>query len=317
VSNPYVVNVSSIQDFYQCRYRWYCKWVLNRVPRHEGPALEAGKLLHLIFEKHSRDDIPLKTAAVQTLYHYQIWMCELPVKSPERATAQSALDTIMSLMDAFPLWQDVFPMDITTLEAEEPFEISFPEMPWVVFRGRPDRVCLSGGAVWHVQNRGLAASMNFGTYALLAKRHYHEHLYAEHLSRKYADLGDYGGTIFNLVRKLKFRTNVGKKNEKTKTAAEMFWQMPVAIALGGQQHRDVMRSMFDHVRDMQTVEKRVRDSKGLWLPPPNEKMNGGFNGSTPDPYFRVLTREIDLMDDAHFKNREDTYAVADVDAGQD
>ena len=176
---------------------------------------------------------------------------------------------------------------------------------------------LDDGHIYHVQNRGLASNMNFAQYIRLARRHYHEHLYAEHLARKYADLGPYGGTLFNLIRKLKFRTNVGKKNEKTKTAGEMFWQFPMSIDLDSQQHRDVMASLFEHVDEMQWLERKAKFSKGLWLPAANEKMNGGYNGTTEDAFFKVLMREISLDDNEYFKDREDTYAVADVDAGQD
>jgi hypothetical protein len=45
-------------------------------------------------------------------------------------------------------------------------------------------------------------------------------------------------------------------------------------------------------------------------------MNGGFSGSSIDPYLRVLNGTVDLYDDTHFKEREDTYAViANTDAG--
>ncbi len=301
---PYVVNVSSIQDFMQCRYRWYCKWVLNRVPRQEGPALAAGKLLHTIFERHFQTGCPLEVAATRELYAFQ---CLLQTFSEQdRSTGEKAVALIKDLRDAFPLWQDTYPMEVPVLEVEQPFEITFAELPDVILRGRPDRVCVMSGAVWHVQNRGLAASMNLATYARLAKRHYHEHLYAEHLSRKYADLGDCGGTLFNLVRKLKFRTNAGKKNEKTKTAAEMFWQHPMSINLKSQQHQEVMRALFQHVREMMWCERRIG-----YRPPPNEKMNGGFSGSAEDPYFKVLIGEIGIADNRYFKDREDTYAVPD------
>jgi hypothetical protein len=317
MSEPYVVNVSSVQDFQQCRFRWYCKWVLNRVPRHEGPALEAGKLLHLIFEDHFQNDVPLKVAAVNRVRELGVRMQDPALDSHEKQTLAKAITTIDDLMEALSLWRDIYPMEVATLECEQSFEIELPECPGVIFRGRPDRLCIMGGCIWHVQNRGLAASMNFGTYIRLAKRHAHEHLYAEWLSRKYADLGTYGGTLFNLVRKLKYRTYVGKKNETVKTAAEMFWQHPLSIRLASDGHRDVMSDLFNHVDQMQDTIRRARNSKGLWRPAPNDKMNGGFNGSSEDFFFKVLIREIELSDDRYFKDREETYAVADVDAGQD
>jgi PD-(D/E)XK nuclease superfamily len=297
---PYYVNVSSIQDFEQCRYRWTCKWVLNRVPRHEGPALEGGKLIHRIFEDHAVNDTPLDESARRAAVLYSAAIGQYD--EPERTTREKALKIITDLSGAWPLWRDVYPMDVAVLECEEPFEITFPAMPGVVFRGRPDRVCIMEGRVWHVQNRGLAAAMNFGTYARLALRHKHEHLYAEHLSRKYAMDGSYGGTLFNLVRKLKFETKKGKK-----TAAEMFRQQPVSYELGSLNHRVVMEDMFDHVDEMRRIEDRVRS--GGRLPAPNDKMNGGFNGSSEDPFFKLMIGEITLDNDEFFKDREEMYVA--------
>ena len=118
----------------------------------------------------------------------------------------------------------------------------------------------------------------------------------------------YGGTIMNLVRKLKFRTNAGKKNEVLKTAAEMFFQGPVALNMDGPLHRGVMEAMRQHVLDMMEVERRWVDDD--FIPPPNESMNGGWGGNSEDPYFRVLTGEINLDDNNVFKAREDLYAQA-------
>jgi hypothetical protein len=317
MTEPYVVNVSSVQDFMQCRYRWYCKWVLNRVPRHEGPALEAGKLLHTIFEDHFQHGTPLQAAAETRRNDLIVKATLAALDEHEKQTVQKAVKMIDDLMEALPLWHDIYPMEVPTLEVEAPFEIELPECPGVIFRGRPDRVCIMGGCIWHVQNRGLAASMNFATYTRLAKRHAHEHLYAEWLSRKYETLGLYGGTLFNLVRKLKYRTYVGKKNETVKTAAEMFWQHPMSIRLESQNHIDVMTDLFGHVDEMRLTEMRVRNSKGLWHPSPNDKMNGGFNGSSEDVFFKILIGEISLDDDRWFKNRQDTYEIRDIDALQE
>ena len=305
---PYVVNVSSVQDFMQCRYRWVCKWVLNRVPRKDGDALMLGQWIHRIFEDNARYGTPLQIASLSAMNSLRIDMQNM---SPwDYETAEGTLKKLEELHEAWPLWCDLYPMDVPVLEVEEPFTIEFPDMPGVAFRGRPDRVCIMNGLIWHVQNRGLAAQMNFATYARLAKRHYHEHLYAEHLARKYARDGDYGGTLFNLVRKLKFRTNVGKKNEKAKTGSEMFWQHPMSIRLDSLNHRSVMADLFDHVAEMRRVETHYRETGRL--PAPNDKLNGGFSGSSEDPYFKLLIGEIELRDDNWFKDREDTYAVVDT-----
>jgi hypothetical protein len=308
VTEPYVVNVSSIQDFYQCRYRWVCKWVLNRVPRKEFAALTAGKLLHEIFEQHFRQGIPLVTAAAVSITKYGEANALLP--EAERETGEKAIQQIEDLRGALPLWVDQYPIT-ETLEVEAPFSIEVPQYPGIIWLGRPDRVILCEGHIWHYQNRGLASSVNFGTYIQLAKRHYHEHIYPENFAQKYPGI-PIGGTLFNLVRKLKYRTNVGKANEKVKAPAEMFWQHPMSVNMNGYLHRDVMNSMNQHVRDMIETERMYR-LHGI-LPPPNEKLNGGFSGNAIDPYFRVLIGELDLTDDRYFKDREDMYVASERDA---
>lgn len=296
------VNVSSVQDFYQCRFRWWCKWVMNRVPVATSPALDAGRLLHRIFEDHFLG-ISMALAAKAHVAEFRRLIPEAhPSAQP---SAEQAAQTIEDLIEAFPLWKDSYGGTAFTLEVEQPFEWEDTELDGVTWIGRPDRVIRQNRFVWHMQNRGLAASQNFATYIRLQKRSYHEHLYAEALGAKY---GRYGGTIFNLVRKLKYRTNVGKKNEATKTAAEMFYQQPLPINLSSGLHASVMRSLRQHAVDMMQVADMWKSKK--FIPAPNEKMNGGYGGSSEDPYFKVLIGEIKLDDDEFFKDREDTYAQA-------
>lgn len=312
MAEPRYVNISEVQDFYQCRFRWLMKWVENRVPRAEGPALAEGKLLHLIFEDHLRGLLTMKEA---TEYRCREWIrLAREAGDPISLTvAQKAVAGIKERGEALEQWTDHWEWDIPCLEVEEPFEIEFDEMPGIIFRGRPDRWAVHQESLWHIQNRGLAASMNFGVYMELAKRHYHEHLYAEAGAAKYPQY-NVGGTLFNLVRKLKYRTNVGKKNEAVKPLADMFFQHPMTINLKSSLHKHVMQSMFAHVREMLRVEREYREDGTI--PPANEKMNGGFVGNSIDPYFRVLCGTASIHDPHLFKDREDTYAVVD-DTGVD
>lgn len=301
-SEMYRVNVSSVQDFYRCRFRWWCKWVMNRVPVATSPALDAGKLLHVIFEDHFKGQDLVQAARSRCAEYRGMIVVAHPAA---RHGAEEAVQQIEDLIEAFPLWTDGVKVD-EVLEVEEPFEWEDPKLPGVLWIGRPDNVIRTGHQAWHRQNRGLAAGKNFATYARLAERHYHEHLYGEVLSVKYDDL-DYGGTQFNLVRKLKFRTNVGKKNEKTKTAPEMFYQQFVSYSMKSPTHLSVMKSMRQHVVDMMAVEDRWNDIREI--PGPNEDMNGGYSGNSEDPFFRLLIGEAKLSDDAIFKDREDPYAT--------
>ncbi len=301
----YRVNVSSVQSFAQCRFRWWCEYVMNRVPVATAPALDAGRLLHTIFEDHfNGKDIVL--AAQDRVRDFRRVLAVGPVAA--RPSAEKAAIVIEDLIEALPLWKDKFEFD-EVLEVEQPFEWEDPEMDDVIWIGRPDRNVRKGKRIWHNQNRGLAASMNFGMYCRLAKRHYHEHLYAEAGQYKYASRGlIWGGTVFNLLRKLKFRTNVGKKNEAVKTANEMFYQQAVAYNLKSPLHAAVMMAMRQQVREMLRVIQRWEDHGEI--PAPNEKMNGGFSGSMEDPYFKVLIGETKLSDNKVFKDRENPYAEA-------
>ena len=102
---------------------------------------------------------------------------------------------------------------------------------------------------------------------------------------------------------------MGKKNEAVKKYSDMFYQHPLVIDLTAPLHENVMLSLLTHINGMREVERDYREL-GV-VPAPNEKMNGGFSGSSIDPYFRVLTGQIELSDDTYFKDREDTYAPSD------
>ena len=173
--SPYMVNVSSVQDFYQCRFRWVMKWVENRVPRNEGPALAEGKLLHLIFDDYHKGVRTMQEAIDDRCRE---WISQAREAGTEHSmtVAQKAVTAMKDRAEALVQWKDKYEFEFPVLESEEPFEIEFEDCPGVIFRGRPDRAGVMGGQVWHVQNRGLAASMNFPVYLELAKRHYHEPL---------------------------------------------------------------------------------------------------------------------------------------------
>ena len=310
----YRVNVSSIQSFYQCRFRWWCTYVMNRVPIATSPALDAGKLLHTIFEDHFNGVSTLEQAASSRCAAFRELIPSAHLTA--QTSALKAVQTIEDLTEAFPLWEDKYPIT-KALEVEEPFEYTDKVEPWILWMGRPDRVVVIQNGIYHEQNRGLAAGTNFGTYTRLQKRSYHEHLYGEYLMKKYCRpwvkkapaKWTYRGTFFNLVRKLKFRTYVGKKNETTKTAAEMFYQQPIPLDMTGGLHQAVMLAARQHVTDMRECERRWRED-GV-IPAPNEKMNGGFSGNSEDPYFKLLIGEVTLDDNEVFKDREDMYASAD------
>jgi hypothetical protein len=292
----YKTSISEIQDFMRCRFRWWCKYVHNQVPREESPALKLGSFIHEIFETQAR----LKKSmpdAISIVQHN--WACHAAhtTDSYERDARLKALQSLNDFGEALEQWEDEY--DCETLEVEEPFEYQL--LPDVIIQGRPDRVVLMNDRLWHVQNRGLAPGVNFGVYLELAKRHYHEHLYARALMEKYPD-HPYGGTIFNLVRKLKYRT----KNGEVKSLSEMFFQHPMSIDPESSLHKNIIDSIKYHCNAMIVLRKSDKP------PAPNEFMNGGPYNNSPDVYFKVLIGEIELGDSRYFKPREERYETVTV-----
>lgn len=290
------ISVSEIQDYMRCPYRWYCRWVKNRVPQEEAPALAFGRLLHEVFEcaaEHSMEKA--LTEVPQAWYNLGV-----EAGGSELSYRMRALDELKEFAEPLSLWT---PEKAEILEVETPFEYKYGAYTLL---GRPDTVILLDNYVYHRQHKGLAAATNFGTYLLLAKRSMHEHLYGEALHEKYPQY-KYGGTYFNLMRKLKFRTHITKKKPegKVKSLDQMFFQHPVPIDLGSKLHADVMENLYDWVKRIDN--ERFECAAGM-KPAINELQNGGPYGNSPDLYFRVLIGEISLDDDRYFKDRIDMYA---------
>lgn len=311
-SEPYTVNVSSINDFMQCRFRWLCKWVENRVPAEDARALRFGKMLHKLYEYHLGGmNLSMREAVAKVRNEWEVAKEKTTPDTPDWQLVRDALDDLAQMEEPLLLWKDRYPFDVPVLEVEQPFEYPLPYDPSIILRGRPDRVGVYMGRLYHVQNRSLASGVNFPLYLELSKRSYHEHLYAAALAQKYPQW-TYGGTFFNLYRKLKYRKKATKPQEARgelgdilHEVSEIFWQHPMGIDLDGQVHKHVMESIYHHVLDMKDTEAAYKTHG--YIPPPNEKLNGGPYGNMIDPYYRVLTGEIQLSDDRYFKNREDTY----------
>jgi hypothetical protein len=300
---PYVFNISEMQDFQRCRFRWWAKWVMDFVPAHEAQPLGFGKLIHRIFESFHLG----LSMADSIAQHRGNWLSLMATTTDEVdiAVGTKVLKQLDDLTEALLLWHDTYPVEYD-LEVEVPFEMELGN--GLVARGRPDRVAVRHGLLWHVQHKALASGTHFGVFTDLAKRSYHEHLYAEALMAKYkGSVKGYGGTQFDLIRKLKYRTKVTKANPlgECKRYEEMFQQVPVAIDLESPLHEHVMESIKAHAREM--CQARIRWNTHGEVPAPNENMNGGAYGNSPDEYFRVLTGEYELGDPRYFKKREDTY----------
>jgi hypothetical protein len=303
--SPYVVNITSVNDFTACPWRWWAKWIQNRVPIHDSVPLTFGKMGHIIFEDVHKGLGSFREVIQSRRAEWHEQMIQEPDEF-NRMVMQKALQTLDDMAEALPQWKDGYEFEIPCLEIEQPFEYKL--MPGIILHGRPDRVGVMAGQLWHCQHKFLAAGTHFGTYIELAKRNYHEHSYLEALHLKYPQY-PIGGTLFDLIRKLKFRTNIGKKNEATKTYEEMFMQFPMSISLDSPLHQHVMENIKAHIKEMRRVEVAYGVS-GV-IPAPNEGANGGYFHNQPDDYFYVLTGERSLDDDRYFKPRQETYVATE------
>jgi len=302
--DKYIVNVSSVQDFMTCRYRWLSKWVLNRVPVEEGRPLRFGKLLHQLFESYFIEQIPMEEVIQRYADKWSIALSDAN-NMKDRQDAADALEDLAAYAEPLCLWKDHYPIENPPLEVEQPFLIQSPLHHDIFFRGRPDRMAILWGRLCHVQNRGLAAGVNFAMYAELATRHLHEHVYAYAMSRKYPEI-PYGGTVLNLLRKLKYRGVPTKKNPEGKIlhgVDEIFWQGVVNIS--PEQNEKMMEEASLYAWEMRETERRYQEEGRI--PLPNESMNDGYFHNVIDPYFRVLNGEIELDNPNYFKDREETY----------
>ena len=298
------INVSAINQYARCPYRWWAQYVMDWVPVEEAEPLAFGRLLHEVFELNANGksmDNALKIIKTK-------WT-DLALNtndSFENMFRTKAVLKLHELWEALEQWEDHYEWEVPVLEAECPFELDYNDD--LTFVGTPDRVGVMDGRIWHIQNRGLNSSTNFGVYIGLARRHYHEHVYAEALSRKYSPR-PYGGTLFNLVRKLKYRTGITKNKPEgiVKTLDQMFFQHPMSIDLESPLHKHVMKSVEQWAYKMRQAQV-LYELTGE-IPAPNEGANGGMWGNSPDVYYRVLVGEIELGDPRYFKKREQRYAV--------
>jgi hypothetical protein len=314
MSESYAVNVSSVQDFVYCPFRWVCKWLENRVPRNEPRAFGFGKLYHKLFEWHQGEGLSKEAALTAAR---EEWIARARDEDPNGTAWADAVEDLESMREPFLLWQDQYPFEVPVVEVEQPYLLPFPGDPSIVIKMRPDRVGVRVGKLWHVQHKALAASKGFQNFVLLAKRSYHEHIYAEGIAQKYPDI-PYGGTHFDLYRKLKYRKKQTLKQIQSGTPGDvlngvdkLFWQHPMPVDLDSPLHKHVLDCLREKIQQMRWTESMYRTYNVV--PAPNEDRNGGYYGGTPDEYFRVLIGEIQLDDDRYFKERTDTYATPETD----
>lgn len=313
------ISVSSIEDFMQDRLRWCYKWVENRVPRSVPSALTVGKVIHKAFEMHFKNPSITVAGALAMLLPPPGTLLDLK--------EQKEVDQLRGLVEPLQFWKDEFPIT-QTLEVEQPFEAYLTS--GAKFRGRPDRVVVAYGKVFHMQHKTAGPSIKMDTFLTLASQKYHELLYGRYLKKKYGPKRDengdiirdaegnivdpgleYGGSIYNVIRKLKYRSKQITKLEPAgkilHTPSEMLFQsiIPIDLLQVDQAYDEVnaLSILMDRTMDMYLTEKLI---------PRNRKLDGGQHGNSLDLYTLVAMGELSLADDSKFMDREETYETEEV-----
>lgn len=287
------VSVSEMQDFLNDRWRWYARWILNRVPRKWSEALELGTAVHDIFE-----DFFTNGPSMETSFDKVYAALGVGIVDPDHAfVVAKAKKALLSYKPQIVAYRDRFHID-RTLEVEVPFDL--PLLPptethgeWRL-RGRPDRVLQMEGGVYHMQHKTVAGNKDVGMYAQLIGRSMHEGCYGYYLANKYPMR--YGGTVLNIVRK----AVAGPKHP-----------------IEGLMHQTLVT--VDRTTRMRSFAKAARIASemlqcgaeaqacGHNYMIDNTYHDDGFFHNSLDGYFDVLRGKASLDDDSLFMKREETY----------
>jgi hypothetical protein len=299
-----VLNISSVKSFLKDRRRWYYEWVLDRVPRKGQKALTFGKVLHLVFEEHFKAKVSM-AEAIDLVIKGQRVIALATKDESEKADIIAAIEELEGYREPLSMWTDQYPID-KTLAVEEAYEFPHPKDERIIIRMRPDREAVIFGKVFHVQNRSLAAGKNIGLYTELMQRDMHEMGYGFGLRLKHPEY-EYGGTLFNLLRKLKYRSKPTKAEPDGKILH------PVSEMMGQYMIPAHPEQIVSAMNDLQWVayemERTVDGIKNGNWPASSRDMDAGMFGNSKDAYFGVLMGTEDIYDDTLFKPREQMYAT--------
>jgi hypothetical protein len=253
-------------------------------------------MIHKAFEMHFKDPSLSVATALGSILP--------PPGTIMSDREQKEVDIARGLIEPLQHWKEQFPVT-KTLEVEQPIE--FYLTSGAKFRGRPDRVVLAYGKVFHMQHKTIGSSIRPDIYVQLMTERMHELLYGWALSGKYAKEGlEYGGTIMNIVRKLKYRSTQKTKAEPAgkilHRPEEMLFQQALSIS------RNSMVQAFDEINALSVVMDRTMEmylsGKSIER---NRRLDAGRYGNKIDPYTLVAIGEITLDDDTFFMDRPETY----------
>jgi len=299
-----ILNVSSAKAFQNCRRRWLYEYHLGRVPRKGARALEFGRLYHVVMELHL-NGFPMGEAIEKASAMWDVLSRQADTPA-ERAVIADAVSDLSMMVEPLLQWRDEYPIE-QTLEVEEPFEFEHQWAPGLRIRGRPDRVAIIFGKLFHVQNRTLAGSRDIGLYIDTARDDMHELLYAWALQKKYPTI-PYGGTLFNIMKKLKYRGVATKRHPEglvLHPMSEIAVQLVVPMLPPA-----VHQALVDIEWVSNEIERTIREYADGKMPARNRSLDAGPYQNALDPYLLALREPLLLADEAVYKDRTDPYQEA-------
>lgn len=292
------ISVSDIQAFQRCPLRWCFATLDGRVPRRVPTAFRTGSLIHTAFQSyfgievapgglgdHLRDLLPDTTL----LDEYET----------------KAVNECRGLVEPLNFWTDFYPVT-ETLEVEEAHSWQLDN--GLIFHMRPDRVVMVNDYMFHMQHKTMAASRNIATFLDVAARSMHELLYYHGLNQKYPGVKN-GGTIYNIVRKLKYKSSAKGKRFGIilHEPHEFFCQQVVPIS-----QNLVDEALYD-LNSVSNEMQHVASGYGMGIrPASNHAQDEDMFSKGTDPYFEVLMGRASLDDDLLFMDREDRYSTKEV-----
>lgn len=300
------LNVSAAKAWQHNPTRWYYEFQIKRVARFAPTPLSLGSFLHRAFDYHFKGVSMAEAVQSVTLEVQQEYSRLVRLNYP--MPAQKLLDGWNELAELLPHWQDRF--EVRTIASELALEAPLPNGD--TGYGRLDRLVVYADKLWHWQNRSLSGSTNLHLYLGTAEMDWHENFYAflvsacrSQLPSEVRDL-PYGGTGYNIIRKLKL---IGAKGKQLHEPAECFVQELVAIQPGLVER--IVHTLCDIADEMRPyIAGRL-----MLRSCPATCARGPF-GNSRCPYYGVCTGLDDIHDDNLFMDAADPYSeVADESQG--
>jgi hypothetical protein len=188
--------------------------------------------------------------------------------------------------------------EVETIAVEQVLDKQLPGSAHILY-GTPDRVVRWQGQFWHVQNRTLSATTPIAPYLRAASLNMHELAYAWLISQH--GMTPYGGTLFNIIRKLKL---IGAKGKALHTPEECFVQEFIPLSAA-------------RIRDCLAEITRAADQMAFYAADPPQSLCTescilGRFGNKLCAYFDVCNGDAALSDDSMYEDKVPKTEEAEV-----